>query len=412
MTPELEQRIKDSIAWEAQRSAPPPGFPRLPEIPSGRYLSEEFHALEMEHIFRGSWLCVGREEDVARPGDYMLWSKIGSPILIVRGKDAKIRAFYNTCRHRGAKVGKEDCGHTNVLRCQYHSWAYDLQGKLVNIPDQDDFGDIDKSQHGLVPVACDTFGGWIFVNVSGTAGSLQDHLGALLPEWSAWKMEDLRVVHRYSRIIDCNWKAAVDAFQEVYHVKAIHPKSLGDALNHRACGIGLMPGGHSRMAVGYHDWGKQTLGVAGEGVPKISTASQITYDANLAYFCFPHIVAPMRFTTVNFQLMWPRGLNQCELELVGLGPAWGEEGKPEYWDGANERFRTVLEEDMDNLFSIQKSMESGALSGMLTSYSERKIYWIHEEIDRRIGPHRIPEGLAVKPMLAGWTEQARAAAAE
>src|SRR5690349_7639303 len=99
--PEAVERV---IEYEATREAPPPGFPAFPEIPGGRYIREDFYALEMEHVWRKSWVCAGTEESLRGPGEYRIFDKLGIPLLLVRGRDRKLRCFYNTCRHRGAPV--------------------------------------------------------------------------------------------------------------------------------------------------------------------------------------------------------------------------------------------------------------------------------------------------------------------
>lgn len=237
MTPATEQRIRATLAYEGDRTAPPPDFPALPEIPGGRYTSEAFHALEQEHVFRKTWQVVGRVEDFPTPGSFQVWRKLGPPILVVRGKDEVVRAFYNTCRHRGAAVVPDDSGRVNVLRCQYHSWAYDLTGRLINTPDERDFCGLVKSTRNLIPVRCETWGGWIFVNLDDDAPSFADSMGPLADEWACMDMAALRVVHRRSTIIDCNWKAACDAFQEVYHITTIHKDKIGTALNPKQTAI-------------------------------------------------------------------------------------------------------------------------------------------------------------------------------
>lgn len=117
------------------------------------------------------------------------------------------------------------------------------------------------------------------------------------------------------------------------------------------------------------------------------------------------MITPFRSIFVQQLRFWPRGVNECEMEVVGLGPDWGEGERPAYWDRANAAFDKVLDEDLENLGSIQASMQSNAFPGLRLSYQERRIYWTHEEIDRRIGIDRIPEHLRVRPMLADYVEQ-------
>jgi phenylpropionate dioxygenase-like ring-hydroxylating dioxygenase large terminal subunit len=404
MRDELQSRIREELAYEAGRDAPPPGFPALPEIPGGRYTDPDFHALEIEHVFLKSWLPTARLEEFDRPGSYLVWKKMGRPVLLVRGKDDIVRAFYNSCRHRGAALTPAERGHGNLLRCQYHSWSYDLTGRLVAVPDERDFCGLDKSARGLIPIRCETYGGTVFVNFDDDAPPLAEAMAPLLDEWACMEMHTLRVVMRQTTEIACNWKAALDAFQEVYHVNTIHPDTLGTALNSRATALGLFPHGHSRMVSAYHARALATLGLNVEGQPDIPGATALHRQSSTAYLMFPNLISPFRSIFVQQLRFWPRGVGRCELEVVGLGPDWGDGPKPDYWDMAVPAFRKVLDEDMANLGSIQESLESGAFTGMMLNYQERRIYWTHEEIDRRIGAERIPPSLRVRQVLGGYVE--------
>ncbi|HEV2650390.1 MAG TPA: Rieske (2Fe-2S) protein, partial [Rhizomicrobium sp.] len=127
--PEIADRILPEIVKERARRTPVQGFPQLPEIPGGRYTRQDYFDLELQHVFRKSWLLAGHVEELPARGSYFTFNKIPrAPIIVVRGLDDQIRAFYNTCRHRGAPVVKDAEGRCNVLRCQYHSWAYDFDG--------------------------------------------------------------------------------------------------------------------------------------------------------------------------------------------------------------------------------------------------------------------------------------------
>jgi len=405
MKPELQERIRAELDYEANREGPPPGFPAFPEIPAARYTSEEFYRLELDHVFARSWLPVARREELEKPGSFLVWKKVGRPILIVLGKDNVVRAFYNSCRHRGAALTPADRGQCNILRCQYHSWAYDFTGKLIAVPDEGDFCGLDKNDYPLIGVRCEVYGGTIYINLDKDAAPLSEHLAPMLDEWACMELEKLRIVHRRSTIIGCNWKAAVDAFQEVYHINTVHRDSIGYALNHKASSMALFKGGHSRMVTAYNPWALTTLGMDAPDTPDIAGATALHRQTSTAYLSFPNMITPFRSIFVQQLRFWPRGVNECEMEVVGLGPDWGEGERPSYWDRANAAFDKVLDEDLENLGSIQASMQSNAFPGLRLSYQERRIYWTHEEIDRRIGIDRIPEHLRVRPMLADYVEQ-------
>ncbi|MGI9623213.1 MAG: aromatic ring-hydroxylating oxygenase subunit alpha, partial [Acidimicrobiales bacterium] len=142
--------IKSRMHYEFARTAPPDGFPAFHDIPTGRHIGDEFYELEQEHLWPKVWVPAGRVEDVSEPGDYFVFKDLGVPLLVVRGTDGQIRCFYNTCQHRGAPVVREDRGSSRRLRCQYHSWTYEIDGgTLVALPDERDFVDLDWEQRCL-----------------------------------------------------------------------------------------------------------------------------------------------------------------------------------------------------------------------------------------------------------------------
>ena len=150
MDQSLIDRIRGDMAYEFARTGPPEGFPAFHDIPVDRHISDEFYELEQQHLWTNTWVIAGRVEDVAEPGDYFVFKDLGVPLLIVRGTDGEIRCFYNTCQHRGAPVVRDDAGSSRRLRCQYHSWTYEIDGgTLVAVPDERDFVNLDWEQRCL-----------------------------------------------------------------------------------------------------------------------------------------------------------------------------------------------------------------------------------------------------------------------
>ena len=141
--------VRKQIEYEYKRNSYPEDFPKIPDISGKRYTDQEFFDLEFKNIFLKSWLMVFREDEIPNSGDFKIFDKLQRDILIVRQNDKSIKAFYNTCSHRGAPVVREKQGSTKLLKCQYHSWAYDLDGSLLRVPDERDFLELDLSCRGL-----------------------------------------------------------------------------------------------------------------------------------------------------------------------------------------------------------------------------------------------------------------------
>jgi nitrite reductase/ring-hydroxylating ferredoxin subunit len=393
--------IEQALDHEAARGEPPAGFPALPEIPGGRYTRQDFYDLEFQRVWGGSWVCAGRETDVLEPGQYKVFSKLGAPMLLVRGRDRVLRAFYNTCRHRGAPVVRDAFGRTSLLRCGYHHWTYSLDGQLLGVPEEREFGCLDKSKRGLKSIRCETFGGLVFLSLNPEVGPLREYLGPLAAELALIGMEKLRTVSEKSYVVRCNWKAAVDAFLEVYHVNAIHPKTVALMIDTDTSLQDLCRNGHTALVT------RRILGTGAsfaelEGSPAGNVMPEIYRRNSVAFTVFPNLIMPVDPFGFPFMLIWPRGPHECEMEVIFAGKDWGAGDRPAFWETYLTVFEQIFQEDLSNLSGIQDSLRSAAFSGMMLNYTERRIYWFHEEIDRRIGKDGIAPELVVEPLLSDY----------
>lgn len=143
-------RVYEGFEYERSRKEPPADFPVLPLIPGGRYTDPDFLELEQKFLWKKSWLYACHSNELPHKGSYILWNKTGSPILIVRGEDDQVRAFYNTCRHRGGPLVTASSGKVSGgLTCIYHSWSYDLEGNLRGVPDRRGFSDLNYQERRI-----------------------------------------------------------------------------------------------------------------------------------------------------------------------------------------------------------------------------------------------------------------------
>ena len=164
MKPQMVQEILNEIDYEFDRKTPPAWFPDLPRIPAARYLDEDFFQLELQAI-RRCWVIIGTVHEFPEAGSYKVvdrWN--AAAVVIVRGEDDKIRAFYNVCQHRGGPVASGECGVEQRLQCAVHSWTYGLDGRLVGVPGRRDFHEnLDRDKVALRGVRCETWRGFVFV---------------------------------------------------------------------------------------------------------------------------------------------------------------------------------------------------------------------------------------------------------
>ena len=163
-------------------------------MPAGFYTSPEFLALEVDELFRREWMCIGRVEEAAAPGDYWTVDLLGEPLLVVRAEDGGLRVLSNVCRHRGMPVANGR-GNAHHLRCSYHAWTYDLQGRLQRAPFIEGRGDFDGESCALPEIATEVWQGFLFVNLDGRASPLAPRLEGLVPLVRNYHIEEMVLGH-------------------------------------------------------------------------------------------------------------------------------------------------------------------------------------------------------------------------
>ncbi|MCZ8132113.1 MAG: aromatic ring-hydroxylating dioxygenase subunit alpha [Steroidobacteraceae bacterium] len=386
---------------EKARDTAPDGFPRLPKVPVGRYTDPAFLALEQQHLWRKSWLYALHVDELPEVGSYRLWRKTGSPIVIARGKDRKIRAFYNACRHRGAPLVENERGRTQGFFCRYHGWSYDLSGRLLAVREKRDFPELDLACHGLNEIRCEQLGNWVFINEDPSAAPLLESLGPIPGHLRNMQLDRIRFVASKSFDIACNVKVLLDAFLETYHLKSIHPQTVDRFLDSRGTYNILWRNGHSVMATPHRRPEWKDPGAI--GMPEIDTADEIYVEQNVSYNVYPNLVTPIASTGIPFCLFWPKGPREMTVEVHWFGPEGSQDH--ELWPTRMANFERILEEDTQFAPRIQESVECGGFDGLVLSYQERRIYHWHEELDRRIGIETVPEHLRVPQILSPWISE-------
>lgn len=416
MTPDLVNRLTQQMQYEFDRTAPPDGFPKFHDIPVQRFTSDEFWELEQKYLWPRSWVIAGRSEDIPNVGDFFTFDDLGVPILLIRGKDLQVRAFYNTCQHRGAPVVRESSGTSKLLRCQYHSWSYDIDsGQLVSVPDERDFVDLDKTERCLPTISCAVWDNWIFVNQDANAISLAEHIGSIADEMSEFQGQSLRTVAKQSEIVPCNWKVTAEAFLEVYHFRHIHSRNGESLLDNRGATMGLLPNGCSRMVTPFSKTSYTALGMKNwddykhvvlPGFTDIETVNDMVRCTSTAFGIFPNLITPVAAYGFPFITFWPIDKQTTRIDWTHYAPIDFDprEGLPANWQARLDNFALIMQEDFWNMAPMQKSLESPAMRGMPINYQERRIWNFHEEVDRLIGIERIPEELRVEQLLAPYIE--------
>jgi choline monooxygenase len=202
-------------------------------IPASWYVDERLAELERTNVFGRTWQVVARVDQLARPGEFVTTELAGELLVVVRGSDGQLRAFYNVCRHHAAAVVTEQHGTAHIFRCPYHGWSYGLDGSLKGAPEFEGVCGFDRSQNGLVPVRVETWEQFVFVNLDANAAPLTDFLGRLVERVSPLNVGALRFFERRTYSLKCNWKVFVDNYLDGgYHVPHLH-KALSSVLDYK-----------------------------------------------------------------------------------------------------------------------------------------------------------------------------------
>ncbi len=347
----------------------------------GRYYTEAA-AFEEERrrLFAQGWFCIAFAGDIAGPGDLLPVEAMGTPLLLVRTAGGGIRCFHNICRHRGVRLLEEPAQGMAFLRCPYHSWTYDLEGRLRATPH---IGGVDrhrapgfcKSGRGLIPVRCSVWLDMVFVDLSGAAPALEDWLAPLLRRWRGFPLARYRPAEtepiRFR--LDANWKLAVENYCEAYHLPWVHPglNRISPLADHYPVVEAAFSGQGSHR---YTARGELPCADDGTLAEYVALYPNVLLGAHTDHFFAMRIdpVAPGR--TVEDARLW------C-LEEAAAGPAYAD---------ARRRLRTrweeVFEEDVGVVERMQQGRRSPAFDGgCFSPVMDTPSHAFHQWVARRLG---------------------------
>lgn len=195
-------------------------------IPAANYVSRDFAELEAKYLWPRTWQMACREEEIPAVGSFYTYDIGDDSISVVRTAPDEIRAYHNSCPHRGRRI-TEGCGKVARLHCRFHGWQWTLDGKNQKVVDRDDWGDkLSAGDADLTAVKVGRWGGWVYINMDPNSESLEEALSPAKAFLDPFAMEGMRYHWRKSTILPCNWKVALEAFSEGYHVQTTHPQML------------------------------------------------------------------------------------------------------------------------------------------------------------------------------------------
>jgi Rieske 2Fe-2S family protein len=321
-------------------------------LPACYYTGAAYYRREMDALFTTMWICAGRVEQVARPGEFFIREVLGESLIITSNAAGRVNAFYNVCRHRGTKLCTDDRGSLGrSIQCPYHAWTYDLDGALIGAPHMDDVPHFRKEAYPLHAVHADVWDGHIFINLSpGTPSmTLREQLSGLPGKFEPWRMQDLRLGHRIVYDVKANWKLIIQNYNECLHCPNLHPAL--NKLSHYLSGENepLQPtymGGRMDLRPGV-----DTLTMSGKCsrgfLPGLSSE-----DVRRVYYyaIFPNMLLSLHPDYMMVHTLWPvapdRTLNICEWHFHPeelARPGFSASDAVEFWDLTNRQDWHVCE---------------------------------------------------------------------
>jgi phenylpropionate dioxygenase-like ring-hydroxylating dioxygenase large terminal subunit len=206
------------------------------DLPFDRYHDPAFLERELEQLWPNVWQWACREEHIPEPGDRYVYDVGFHSVLVVRGADSKIRAFINSCPHRGMKFAAEGARgvRRSHIRCPFHGMSWNLDGTLREIPCRWDFPHVDEGNFGLDEIACESWGGFVFIHMGEAPPPLAEQLEVLPEHFRLWPMDDRYVALHTEKVLPANWKMAMEAFLEAFHVLETHSQAVYTAADANA----------------------------------------------------------------------------------------------------------------------------------------------------------------------------------
>jgi choline monooxygenase len=374
------------------------------------YTSQAFFDIERERVFATSWVAVGTVGQVEETGQVILAEVAGRPVIVTRNQDGQLRAFHNVCRHRGTKLLDGVCGvgRTRKIRCPYHSWTYDLDGRCLGTPlfegsgipedqhaafDMSAVRGFDKADYGLLPVRAETWGFLVCVNLDPDAAPLAGQLGDLTQGLAGYHLPQWRAMRRKRYEVAANYKLVGENFAEYYHLPWVHPElarvsRIAD--HYRWQGRGMYTGMCLTPISGNTEAG------GWDGLPPAPGLEEA--DATTARFAwlFPNTAISVLPNHAFVIIAHPQGPGHTVEETVMLAhpECVRDAGADDELDQLAHFWDLVNRQDIEIVERVQQGIANPAYEGgrMCYRFEEPLHRFQNMIIDRMVGINRVPEG--------------------
>lgn len=374
-------------------------MPRLTELrqslPATWYFDPAQYERELEAVWYRDWVCVGRSEQVAQPGAYLAAAIGSQSVIVTRNGEGELRAFHNTCRHRGAALCRDEQGRffNQRIICRYHNWTYSTDGELLATPGRIESEGFHNSRFPLYRVHVASWGGFVFVNLADApARDLLAFLGSEADNVAHWPLASLRSVHREVKSLACNWKIFWENYSECYHCPRIHPElcRVMPAFRHAVTNPADLPGwepafagdsGRPRVAEGMRTWTRDGQ----SALPPIAGPTTSDVEAGVAFASFTasmFIVAHPDY--VRSVRLVPTGPESCRLVIDWLLPETTSIRNEDELAPILELARIVIRQDGEVCELNQRGLRSRAHDRGVLVGQEHDLWEFHEWLRERL----------------------------
>ncbi len=328
-------------------------------LPREFYASPEIYAAEIQKIFFRRWLCVGRADELPNPGDYVIRQIGDAGVLILRDKAGRVRAFHNTCRHRGTRLCETASGNVgDRIVCPYHSWTYALDGQLLGAPSTADLEGFDKADYPLHAVHVGAWEGFVFVNLAADPEPFDETFAPLMEKFRRFDLPALVTARRIEYDVQANWKLLFQNYSECYHCSPVHPALV--KLSPATSGEndlfeGPFLGGFMTIN---ENAGSMTMSGRSCGVPVSTALDPDDHHRVYYYSIFPNMLLSLHPDYVMFHTLWPAGAQRTMITCGWMfhadtlrDPRFDPADGVDFWDMTNRQDWHICEESQRGVLS-------------------------------------------------------------
>ena len=320
-------------------------------LPRRYYTAPEIFQEEAERIFARRWLCVGREDRIRSPGDYIVQPVGNESIIILRDRTGALRAYYNVCRHRGTRLCEEHSGRfSETIQCPYHAWTYGLDGRLIGAPSSGEIEGFNKADYPLHPVAVQSWEGFVFINLDRDPEPFAKAFERLIGRFTRFNLPNLAVARTIEYEVRANWKLLFQNYSECYHCGPVHPplaKLTPPTSGENDLVDGPFTGGFMVINEGH-----QSLTMTGRACG-LMVGDLPEEDLNRVYYyaIFPNMLLSLHPDYVMYHTLWPEAPDRTRILCSWLfhpdtltDPSWDPEDGIQFWDMTNRQDWHICEQ--------------------------------------------------------------------